>query len=81
VSPLNERVDTCCIHVPDGQWFSLANGAVVHNSHPSDGFSYGCQIMRHRTIAQMPQKIKYPLDQTFNELVARITRKRLAAEE
>lgn len=50
-------------------------------SHPSDGFSYGAQIMRHRTLAQMPQKIKYPLDQTFNELVARIRRKRLAAEE
>jgi phage terminase large subunit len=36
VKNLQERIDTCCINVPDGHWFTLANGAVVHNSHGSD---------------------------------------------
>jgi len=38
VEPLLETADVCCIHVPDGEWFSLANGAVVHNSHGSDAY-------------------------------------------
>ncbi len=38
VSPLLERSDVCCIHVEDGGWFALANGAVVSNSHASSAF-------------------------------------------
>jgi len=38
VTLLPEREDTYCIHVEDGHWFSLANGAVVHNSHDADAF-------------------------------------------
>jgi phage terminase large subunit len=33
---LPERSDVCCLHVEDGNWFCLENGAVVHNSHPAD---------------------------------------------
>jgi hypothetical protein len=32
VKELNETADVWDITVPDGHWFSLANGAVVHNS-------------------------------------------------
>jgi hypothetical protein len=35
---LKDKADVCCIHVRDGNWFTLSNGAVVHNSHPSDAF-------------------------------------------
>lgn len=31
VKPLNETADVWDITVPDGHWFSLVNGAVVHN--------------------------------------------------
>jgi hypothetical protein len=48
VSQLSKRADTCCIHVPDGEWFSLANGAVVHNSHHGDAFSYGALVMNEK---------------------------------
>ena len=36
VEKLNERSDVWCIDVPDGAWFTLENGAVVHNSHAAD---------------------------------------------
>lgn len=36
VEPLPYRSDVWCISVPDGRWFTLANGAVVHNSHGAD---------------------------------------------
>lgn len=50
-----------------------------HNwaSHPADGFSYGCQIMRERVLKPAEKPRRYPLDRTFNELVAHQTRKRL----
>jgi len=38
VKHLAEREDTCCIEVPDVHCFALANGAIVHNSHPADAF-------------------------------------------
>jgi hypothetical protein len=37
---LNETADVWCLTVPDVGHFSLANGAVVHNSHFADGFRY-----------------------------------------
>ena len=56
VLPLQKRVDTCCIHVPDGECFSLANGAVVHNSHPGDGWSYGAQVLREHIVERAKDK-------------------------
>lgn len=50
-------------------------------SHPSDGFSYGAQIMRHRKLSKAEQVTRYPLDRTFNEWVAHLKRKRLTAED
>jgi len=38
VQVLKEKADVCCIYVEDGHWFSLANGAVVHNSHGADAW-------------------------------------------
>lgn len=48
VLPIPEIHDTWCIHVPDGHWFTLENGAVVHNSHPGDGFAEGALMMKER---------------------------------
>jgi len=39
VSLLSERASVWDITVPDGHWFSLENGAVVHNS---DSFGLMC---------------------------------------
>lgn len=39
VRQLNETADVWDITVPDGHWFSLRNGAVVHNS---DAFGLMC---------------------------------------
>jgi len=36
---LNEREDVWDITVPDGNWFTLANGAVVHNSADAFGLA------------------------------------------
>ena len=61
VTPLDERVDTWCIHVPGVECFTLANGAVVHNSHGADAFrglAVRHQIPRDRKAKQaaaMPQ--------------------------
>jgi len=42
VKHLEVREDVWCLTVPDGECFSLANGAVVHNcSHGADAFRYG----------------------------------------
>jgi hypothetical protein len=43
-----------CLNVPDGQWFSLENGAVVHNS---DAFTLIGVELREQV---KQQKIKYP---------------------
>jgi hypothetical protein len=42
VRKLNERQDVWCLTVPDVGCFSLANGAIVHNSHASDAFGLMC---------------------------------------
>jgi hypothetical protein len=39
VAQLNEREDVWDITVPDGNWFTLANGAVVHNSADAFGLA------------------------------------------
>lgn len=38
VKELDIREDVWCLSVPDGNAFSLSNGAIVHNSHGADGF-------------------------------------------
>jgi phage terminase large subunit len=40
VTAVNERVDTWCLDVPSIHEFCLANGAIVHNSHGADCYSY-----------------------------------------
>lgn len=50
-------------------------------SHPSDGFSYGAQIMRHRKLSKIEKPVRYALDRTFNEWIEHLKRKRLAAED
>ena len=56
-----------------------------HNwaSHGGDGYSYGSLIMRERAIVKDKPKPLYknnPYEMTFNDLVARQTKKREAAE-
>jgi len=51
VRPLNETADVWDITVPDGHWFSLANGAVVHNS---DAFGLMCVVYQEpRSVAPL----------------------------
>jgi len=69
VKPLSERADTCCIHVPDGECFSLASGAIVHNSHPGDAFSYGAQIMEQMEVKK-PAEDPKPVGFSLNDLWA-----------
>ena len=38
VTPLSETADVWCLTVPDGSWFALSNGAVVHNCHGAKAF-------------------------------------------
>ena len=35
----------------------MANGAIVSNSHPGDGWSYGAQIMQEH-IVEKPKKVQ-----------------------
>jgi hypothetical protein len=35
---IDETSDVWCLTVDDGHWWTLANGAVTHNSHGSDAF-------------------------------------------
>lgn len=49
VKKLNQKSEVWCLTVPDGAWFTLVNGAVVHNSHGSDSFrmlALGIQLER-----------------------------------
>lgn len=49
-------------------------------SHPSDGFSYGCQIMRERTLKHEPQPVKFAQHRTINQMIERQKRKRIGLE-
>lgn len=60
VSPLAERADVYCIYVPDRHWFTLANGAVVHNSHAADAFrtfGVGMQEPKGKKPAAEPARV------------------------
>jgi phage terminase large subunit len=56
VNPLAEVADVWDITVPDGHWFSLENGAVVHNS---DAFGLMC-VAHEPPTATWGAPINYP---------------------
>lgn len=58
VAVLSETEDVCCIHVPDVECFTLANGAVVHNSHGADAY-------RYLSVRQQPPKPKQDLTMPY----------------
>lgn len=64
VKPLNYRANVWCINVPDGHWFCLANGAVVHNSHGLSSFMNGAMmngfLQKGRPRARTVQNVQYP---------------------
>jgi phage terminase large subunit len=62
VSWIDQRVDTYCINVPEGECFSLANGAVVHNSHPGSAFQYLAVGIKDQQLAP---KAKPQAQQTY----------------
>ena len=54
-------------------------------SHPSDGFSYGAQVMRERVAKDLPQPVKYAVQDmkfnlTFNQALERNRARRLSTE-
>lgn len=77
VTHLSETSDVWCLTVPDAGEFSLANGAVVHNS---DAFRYACLVWRKEMAPKPKPEPKYPLQMTINEIIAANRRKRLASE-
>lgn len=74
VTPLNERSDVWCLTVPDAGEFSLANGAIVHNS---DAFRYACLVWREEMKPKEPPLIRFPIHRTINEIMAQQKRKRM----
>ena len=59
VRKLNESADVWCLTVPDGEEFSLANGAIVHNCADAFGLMAVCYEEPSRTKA-FARKIIYP---------------------
>jgi hypothetical protein len=58
VERLNARADTWCIHVPDVECFTLASGAIVHNSHGADAFRY--LATRQKTPVEKQKTVMAP---------------------
>jgi hypothetical protein len=59
VRPLASSEDVWCITVPDGERYSLANGAVVHNS--ADAFRYLCMAWRSlHVVTPKPKRVLLP---------------------
>lgn len=81
VTPLTETADVWCITVPDGEVYSLANGAVTHNSHFADSFRYLSLAWREEMAPKPPDPPRFALDQTFNEIRDAARRRRLAYED
>lgn len=78
VAALNERADVWCLTVPGVHDFSLANGAIVHNSsHDADAFRYLSLSWRRRDAAQPDSPLETTLlaqnpgAQTFGQLKQR----------
>jgi len=48
----------------------IANGILTSNSHPADGFAYGCQVLRE----PVPETIQHPIDkQLIDKSIQSIT--------
>jgi hypothetical protein len=60
VTALADTADVWCLTVPDGHWWSLENGAVVHNSE------HGASAFRYLAVRQQTPKDKpvYPTYRT-----------------
>jgi hypothetical protein len=56
VRRLSERSDVWDITVPDGHWFALENGAIVHNC--ADAF--GLMAVAYEAPRGRPKALKYP---------------------
>jgi hypothetical protein len=52
VKKLNETQDVYCINVPDVRHFSLANGAIVHNSDAFRTLATGLSIVQQQQTHQ-----------------------------
>lgn len=50
-------------------------------SHEGDGFSYGCLVMQAAKPPAQPERPKFALDATFNELVEEARRRRLGEDD
>ena len=58
VERLNETADVWDITVPDGHWFSLANGAVVHNSDAFGLAAVAYELPKQATkLKHVPRKV------------------------
>ena len=58
VKRLKEKSDVYCINVPDIHHFSLANGAVVHNSHMCDAMRYLCISLSKTRDGLTPEELE-----------------------
>lgn len=57
VKNLNKQADVWCLTVDDGHWWTLANGAVTHNSHGSDAlrtFASGYRDPKEKPVRIAP---------------------------
>ena len=70
VVDLSEAEDVWCLTVPDGEMFSLGNGAVVHNC--ADAFRYACMAWREQIAPKAPPEARpirtireYTLDEAW----------------
>lgn len=70
VEALSEAEDVWCLTVPDGEMFSLGNGAVVHNC--ADAFRYACMAWREQIAPKAPPEARpirtireYTLDEAW----------------
>lgn len=70
VVELSEAEDVWCLTVPDGEMFSLGNGAVVHNC--ADAFRYACMAWREQIAPKAPPEARpirtireYTLDEAW----------------
>ncbi|HEC62259.1 MAG TPA: hypothetical protein ENI27_08400, partial [bacterium] len=67
VRPLHDCDDVWCLTVPDGEAFSLSNGAVVHNcSHPADGFQTLALGIQDRYAPLPKKKDRYAKNKEFS---------------
>jgi phage terminase large subunit len=59
VSRMLTTSDVCCLHVEDGNWFCLENGAVVHNSHPADALRTMAVGIKEPARKEKPADTRY----------------------